>query len=183
MTAHSLRICVLSMVAAASVAAVQAQQAASSAPVADATRAWLQMDAKNLIAAAEEMPDGKYDFRPTPQQMTFAHLMSHIIETNRYMCSTIAGGAVPNDPIPTDKEGKVKLVAGVRASFDRCAGLLAKVDDSRLGEQLPLFKRTRANLMMFLAADHADHYATAAIYLRLNGLLPPTAQPKPTSKN
>lgn len=171
------------MVAAVSVAAVQAQKAASSAPVAEATRAWLQIEAKNLIAAADEMPAGKYDFRPTPQQMTFAHLMSHIIETNHYMCSSIAGEPVPKDPIPTDKDDKEKLVAGVKASFDYCAGLLAKVDDSRLDEQVPLFKRTRANLMMFLAADHGDHYATAAIYLRLNGLLPPTAQPRPTSKN
>lgn len=32
--------------------------------------------------------------------------------------------------------------------------------------------------MMFLTADFADHYSMAAMYLRLNGLLPPTAQPK-----
>ena len=183
MATYSLRIFLLSMVAATLVAAVQAQEAASSAPVADATRAWLQMEAKNLIAAADEMPASKYDFRPTPQQMTFAHLMSHIIETNRYMCSSIAGEPLLKDPIPTDKEDKEKLVAGVKASFDYCAALLAKIDDSRLGDEVPLFKRTRANLMMFLAADHADHYATAAIYLRLNGLLPPTAHPRPASKN
>jgi hypothetical protein len=41
--------------------------------------------------------------------------------------------------------------------------------------EVSLFRRTRANLMMFLAADH---YATAAIYLRLDGLVPPTAEPK-----
>ena len=29
-----------------------------------------------------------------------------------------------------------------------------------------------------LAADWADHYGASAIYLRLNGILPPTAQPK-----
>lgn len=183
MAAHSLRFIILSIVAASSVVAVQAQEATSSAPVADATRSWLKMEAKNLMAAADEMPADKYDFCPTPQEMTFGHLMSHIIETNHYMCSSIAGQPVPKGPIPTDKDGKPKLVAGVKASFDYCAGLLAKVDDSRLGEQVPLFKRTRANLMIFLAADHADHYATAAIYLRLNGLIPPTAQPKPASKN
>jgi hypothetical protein len=46
-----------------------------SSPVADATRAWLQLEAKNLTAAAEEMPADNYSFRPTSQQMTFAHLM------------------------------------------------------------------------------------------------------------
>jgi hypothetical protein len=34
-----------------------------------------------------------------------------------------------------------------------------------------LFKRTRANLLMFLVADLADHYFTAAVYLRLNELI------------
>jgi hypothetical protein len=29
-----------------------------------------------------------------------------------------------------------------------------------------------------LASGWADHYGMAAIYLRLNGIVPPTAQPK-----
>jgi hypothetical protein len=32
--------------------------------------------------------------------------------------------------------------------------------------------------MLSLSNDWADHYSAAAIYLRLNGLLPPTAQPR-----
>jgi hypothetical protein len=69
-------------------------------------------------------------------------------------------------------------LAEVQASFDYCAGALAKVDDSKLGEEVPLFKRTRANVMMLLVADLAGHYSLAAVYLRLNGIVPPTAQPK-----
>jgi hypothetical protein len=34
----------------------------------------------------------------------------------------------------------------------------------------------RAAAMIALTNDFADHYAMAAIYLRLNGLLPPTAK-------
>ena len=75
-------------------------------------------------------------------------------------------------------DGKDAIMADVKTSFDYCSRVLAKLDDSRLVEDVPLFKRTRADLMMFLVADHADHYARAAIYLRLNGLVPPTALPK-----
>ena len=32
--------------------------------------------------------------------------------------------------------------------------------------------------LIALTNDWADHYSAAAMYLRLNGLLPPTAQPK-----
>jgi uncharacterized damage-inducible protein DinB len=150
----------------------------SSSPAADAARAWLQVETKNLTAAAQGMPADKYDFRPTPQQMTFAHLMMHIGVSNRIMCSAIAGDPQPKDSGVSDKDGKEKLLAEVQSSFDYCASALSKVDDSKLAEELPLFKRTRANVMMFLVADLADHYSLAAVYLRLNGIVPPTAQTK-----
>jgi hypothetical protein len=164
---------------AASVLLAQAAKSnTSSSPVSDATRYWVQLEAKNLIAAAEEMPPDKYDFHPTPQQMTFAHLMTHIAGSNRVMCSSIANEPAPKANGVTDKDGKEKLVADVKASFDYCTSVLATVDDSKLGEELPLFGRTRANVMMFLVADLGDHYSLAAVYLRLNGLLPPTARGK-----
>jgi uncharacterized damage-inducible protein DinB len=151
---------------------------ASRTPVADATRRWLNQEAANLIAAAERMPAGEYGFQPTPQQMTFAHLMTHIVESNRYLCSGIAGEPLPKASGVTESDGKDKLVADVKASFDYCSRVLSKMDDSRLAEEVPLFKHSRADVMMFLIADHADHYATAAMHLRLNGLLPPTVNPK-----
>lgn len=150
----------------------------SSSPVADATRSWVQIEAKNLTAAAEEMPADKYNFRPTQQQMTFAHLMVHIATSNRIMCSGIAGDPPAKDSGVVENDSKDKLLADVQASFDYCNGALAKVDDSKLGDPLPLFDRTRVNVMMFLIADLADHYAIAAAYLRLNGLVPPTVHPK-----
>ena len=57
-------------------AALAPQSTPSSNPLADATRSWMQLEAKNLIASAEAMPADKYAFQPTPQQMTFAHLMT-----------------------------------------------------------------------------------------------------------
>lgn len=152
--------------------------ALAQAPAADAARFFLESGATNLIASAEEMPADKYNFQATPQQMTFAHLMWHIATSNRLMCSGIAGEPAPKKLSVTDKDGKDALVAEVRASFDYCHAVLAKVDDSALGEQVPVFNRTRANVMMIMVADLADHYSLAATYLRLNGLLPPTAKPK-----
>jgi uncharacterized damage-inducible protein DinB len=161
------------------IAAAQPQPSTTTSnPVADATRAWLQQEGRNLIAAAEEMPADKYMFQPTPAQMTFAHLMTHVVESNRYMCSSIAGEGLPKSSDVKDNDGKDAIVADVKASFDYCNRVLSTLNDSRLADQIPLFNRTRANLMIFVASDHADHYATAAIYLRLNGLVPPTAQPK-----
>jgi len=149
----------------------------TSSPMADATRRWLQQEATNLMAAAEEMPAEKYAFRPTAGQMTFAKLMTHIVESNRYMCSGIGGEPLPQETGVTDADAKATIVADVRRSFDYCSKVLGALNDARLAEQVPVFNRSRADVIMFLIADHADHYATAAMHLRLNGLVPPTAQP------
>jgi uncharacterized damage-inducible protein DinB len=134
-----------------------------------------------MAAAADEMPADKYDFHPTPAQMTFGKLVTHMVGSNYGLCSKISGTAAPTEEKPSETDAKEKLVSSLKASFDFCAQSLAKVDDSNLGEQLTVFggrKMSRAAAMIALTNDFADHYSMAATYLRLNGLLPPTAQPK-----
>ena len=38
---------------------------------------------------------------------------------------------------------------------------------------------TRAHMVLGHAIDMADHYSQMANYMRLNGILPPTALPRP----
>jgi hypothetical protein len=55
------------------------------------------------------------------------------------------------------------------------------MDDSKLGDSVELFggrQFPRAMGALGLASGWADHYAAAAMYLRMNGILPPSAQPK-----
>jgi hypothetical protein len=69
----------------------------------------------------------------------------------------------------------------VAVSLDYCAQVLAKTDDSNLAEQVPFFgggKISRVGAMIVLTDAAFDHYSMAAMYLRLNGLVPPSAQPK-----
>lgn len=150
-------------------------------PVSIAVRKSLDRNSRIMVAAAEQMPADKFSYRPTPAQMTFAHLVMHMSGSNNFLCSKISGVPAPAEEKLNETDPKDKLVAALKSSFDYCTQALAKVDDSNLGEQLTLFGgRTfsRAGAMIALTNDFADHYSMAAIYLRLNGLLPPTAQPK-----
>src|SRR5262249_30193854 len=134
-----------------------------------------------LVGAAEEMPADKYGFKPTPQQMSFGALVVHILESNNALCAKIGDVPEPKSAELKETDGKDKLVAGLKASFDFCTSALAKTDDSRLGDTVELYggrKGPRVSAMFFLSNDWADHYSAAATYLRLNGLLPPTAQKK-----
>ena len=151
-------------------------------PVTSAVKEMLPRQAKNLVAAAEEMPADKFAYKPTEQQMTFGDLVLHILGTNNTLCSKI--GEIPEvkPPVPLkETDGKDKLVAALKASFDFCTTALAKVDDTKLADQVELFggrKGSRAAALIILSNSWADHYSAAAMYLRLSGLLPPTAKPK-----
>lgn len=151
-------------------------------PVTSVAKEILPRQQKNLVAAAEEMPANKFAYKPTEQQMTFGHLVLHIIESNNYLCSKIGDTPQPKPPLPLkESDGKDKLVAALKASFEFCATALGKVDDTKLADEVELFggrKGSRAFALIALTSDWADHYSSAAMYLRLNGMLPPTAQKK-----
>jgi hypothetical protein len=113
--------------------------------------------------------------------MTFAHLVAHMVESNFELCAKVGDVAPPPSVVPKETDGKGKLVAALKTSFEFCNAAIAKADDSRLGETVDLYggrQGPRAFVYFALTNDWADHYAAAAMYLRLNGLLPPTAKPK-----
>jgi hypothetical protein len=149
-------------------------------PVSGFVKAGVARYQKNMVAAAEAMPAEKYVFKPSPEMNSFGHLIMHIAETNNTFCSKIAGQTAPEVKI-AETDSKDKLVAAVKDSFAYCTTALAKVDDSKLGEQFVLFGGrpiSRGGALVALGGSWTDHYATQAIYLRLNGILPPTAQPE-----
>src|SRR5579864_5290197 len=134
-------------------------------PVTSVAREILPRQQKNLVAAVEEMPADKFNYKPTEPQATFGHLVLHIVESNNHLCSRI--GDVPEVKSTPLKEtdGKDKLVSALKASFDFCSTALAKAEDSKLGDEVELFggrKGPRAFALIALTNDWADHYASAA---------------------
>jgi hypothetical protein len=134
---------------------------------------------KNMVEAAVAMPAEKYVFKPSPEMNSFGHLVVHIVQSNHMFCSKISGTPAPDVKI-TESDPKESLVGALKSSFEYCGTALATVDDSKLGEQFILFGNrpiARGGALAALWGSWTDHYATQAIYLRLNGILPPTAQP------
>jgi hypothetical protein len=170
-----------------------AQQATSSgAPVADAVRTILKRASVNLVAAGDDMPVDKLGYRPTPEQRSFGAVLVHSAEFNETVCSWVSGTKPPMEPKPgpddTTEAGWVtygpKASAHLKRSFEYCASVLANLDDSKLDEQVPWYggpnsKTSRAHALIVLPMDWQDHYAQLSMYLRMNGILPPTARPKP----
>jgi hypothetical protein len=172
-----MRVRVLAMTLALS--ALPSLAAAQKDSVAQAFRYMAASSSKNLQAAAEAMPEDKYSFKPTPAQMSFGDIVAHLIEGNDGLCGAIGGTKAPARTKVTGTSSKADLTKQLKETFDFCDQALAKVDDSKLSEQLPFYggkTRSRAYIMYVTVGDWADHYSQSAIYLRLNGLLPPTAK-------
>jgi hypothetical protein len=150
-------------------------------PVTAGLRLLLPRSRNNTLGAITAMPADKFGFKPTPDQMSFAHLVVHITETNNGLCAKVADVPAPKMDELKETDSKDKLLAAAKASFDFCTDALSKMDDSKLGDSVELFggrQFPRAMGALGLASSWADHYAAAAMYLRLNGILPPSAQPK-----
>lgn len=150
-------------------------------PIATSVRTLQARQQKNILAAIDAMPADKFGYKPTPDQMSFAHLVIHIAESNYGQCARLADTTPPKVTELNETDSKETLLAAAKASFDYCTSALANLDDSKMGDTVEFFghfQGPRAMAGFFLVGGWSDHYGAAAMYLRLNGILPPTAQPK-----
>jgi uncharacterized damage-inducible protein DinB len=126
------------------------------------------------------MPAEKFGFKPTEQQMSFGEIIAHEARSNETLCAALAGGsAAPSEAAAGAEAPKEQLVARLRKSFETCRDIVSTLTETALADSVPFFggrKATKAVAAVYLVTDWADHYAQAAMYLRLNGILPPSAR-------
>src|ERR1700690_2916539 len=160
-------------------APAQTAPAPTKNPVSTALRDILAGREKSTVAAVEAMPNDKFNYKPSADQRTFGELLVHMAETNDLLCSKAAAVRAPKVEEGKNTDSRDKLIAALKTSFDFCSDALAGMDDSKLAETTEGFggkQVTRAWISLTLAGAWADHYAEAAMYLRLNGVLPPNAK-------
>jgi hypothetical protein len=128
------------------------------------------------------MPPEKYSYRPSADVRTFGATIAHVADVNYLVCSKLM--TVP-PPAQAQKAGesdpKDKLVTALKSSMDYCSQAFSKISDASLAEMVPWFggrQSTRLGVAEAVSYDLVDHYAGLSLYLRMNGLLPPTATKK-----
>src|SRR5713226_9767106 len=120
-------------------AIAQTTCAQSKNPVSTALRDILPGRRKNTVAAVEAMPAEKFSYKPTADQLTFGHLVVHIVESNNEFCAKAANVPAPKAEEVKDTDPKDKLAAAAKASFDFCADAIGKMSDAKLGDSVELF--------------------------------------------
>jgi hypothetical protein len=95
-------------------------------PVTASLRQLLPRSRNNTLGAISAMPADKFNYKPTPEQMSFAHLVVHIIGSNYSLCAKAADVAAPKVEEAKETDAKEKLLAAATASFDFCGEALGR---------------------------------------------------------
>lgn len=135
---------------------------------------------RDLIASAEEMPADKYDFRPVAGIRSFGQIVGHLIDDQYAICGLAREERVPRDPSESAERtggSKDKLVQGLRKAFEYCDGVYDPLTDVTAAQRVRSYDGTmqpRIQLLM-INTNHANlHYGNVIVYLRMNGVVPPS---------
>jgi hypothetical protein len=154
-----------------------AQQPAPVGPAAEVQASYNRIK-PNVIKAAEKMPDAEYQFKPTPDIRTFARIVNHITEAQQHTCSALNGTPFDQKTVPSDTADKATIVAGLKASFDVCDKAYGALTDANIAEAVDAgrAKRSRIGMAWGNVSHDNEQYAELSTYLRLKGIVPPTAE-------
>ena len=139
---------------------------------------------RKLIAMAEDFPEDKYDFKPTPAQRSFAEQLLHAAGTNYYFTNPVMGQKPPagEDPKRSDFKTKAAVVEFVKKSFeDGAAAIKAKGDKGMNDLIVDPFanQQQRVSDSAWSLLEHSgEHYGQLVTYYRVAGLVPPESRPK-----
>ncbi len=161
-------------------------------PITTAFRTRIFSAHRNIAQALDSIPATKFDYKPTPAQLTIGYIAQHVASDSYLFCNNFGAmkATLPEKDTATPDSLKAKwpkdeLVTKLKASFAFCVQAFDQLDDAKLADQITMTfngtsrPSTRVNMVLGHALDLADHYSQLANYMRLNGLIPPTALPRP----
>jgi hypothetical protein len=152
----------------------------------------------DVRSAAEAMPEDKWDFRPAPgmfknekpeygpaEVRTFREQVKHVACANFGFAAELDGvkppeGCDKNGPSPAHT--KAELLTYLRDSFAALTKSVNAISVKNMFDPIEgpyAGPNTRLGLAEVCVWHNADHYGQMAIYLRLNGIVPPSSRNPP----
>jgi len=138
---------------------------------------------RKLMAMAEDFPEDKYDFKPTPAQRSFAEQLLHAAGSMYYFTNPVMGQKPPagEDPKRDQYKSKADIVAFVKKSVADGAAAIQSKGEKGLTTEVVYFPHQKARVLDIaygLIEHSGEHYGQLVVYYRLAGLVPPESRPK-----
>jgi len=143
---------------------------------------------KEFVPAAEAMPEDKYSFAPTSGEFkgvrTFGEQVKHVAAVNYMLGAAILQEKPPvelgEESGPASIKTKADILKFLKDSFAYVHKAIATINE---GNQLAPIKMpwgkemgTRVGMAAIVVSHCFDHYGQMAVYLRMNGIVPPASR-------
>ena len=137
---------------------------------------------RKLTAMAEDFPEDKYDFKPTPAERSFAEQLLHAAGSCYYFTNTVTGKPLAQgDPKREQYKSKADVVAFVKKAFADGATAIQAQGEKGMTTQFVYFPGQKSRVLDIangIIEHSGEHYGQLVVYYRLAGLVPPESQPK-----
>jgi tetratricopeptide (TPR) repeat protein len=146
---------------------------------------------KQVVEAAEAMPEDKFNFSPESLNIpgaeykgvrTFALQVKHVAASNNILWSQLTGDTLPEDYKggngPAALTTKADILKFLKDSFALGHRAAASLTDQNMLRAPAAGKSSRLHLATFAVAHAFDHYGQMVEYLRMNGIVPPASRGK-----
>ncbi len=152
---------------------------------------------KEIVEAAEAMPEGKFDFSPESLNIpgsqykgvrTFALQVKHVAASNYALWSPLTGDKFPDNFMggngPENIKTKADIIKFLKDSFalGHKAAATLTTENMLQTAQIGRSKSLRLHLATFAVAHAFDHYGQMVEYLRINGMVPPASRDLQTGR-
>ena len=133
-----------------------------------------------FVNAADAMPDEKFGYKPTPAQRSYGEQIMHVVQANVVVLGML-GSKTPAPMINMKATTKAEVMTALRQSFDFSDAVLKELNDQQLNKRVtppPNMGSSASRLrLIYGSMQHTmDIYGQMAVYLRLNGIVPPASR-------
>jgi uncharacterized damage-inducible protein DinB len=171
-----MRRSILILLAAAAPLGAQQQQAAVNTSTVANAKSLFAMSHRNVLRAAEQVPDSLYSFKPTPEVRSFGEIVGHVADAERMFCAA-ATGTQATGLGAEKKTSKAEIVQALKDAGTSCDAAYAQSDaDANAPVSLFGMSGSRLWVLNFNSAHVMEHYGNLVTYMRIKGMVPPSSQ-------
>jgi uncharacterized damage-inducible protein DinB len=132
----------------------------------------------NIVAA---MPEDKYDYRPVPEVRSFREMAVHLIQDGITHSAWVTGMSREDSGKLGEKyenyKTRAEILQGLGEMFAKGHEFLGTITDENMNDMVVGMRSepmTRVAAALVAFEDQMDHYGNFVVYLRINGVVPPS---------
>jgi uncharacterized damage-inducible protein DinB len=130
---------------------------------------WQQVSQK-IVALANEVPEDKFDWAPTPELRTCAGVLRHVAFWNQYVAACLLGkdfDDAANELRPERYAGKQNILKALTGSSQEVVEALTSKTSPDPGT---------TELIVTFVEHTSEHYGQLVVYARLLNIVPPSTR-------